>query len=334
MKTTFARRIAPTVSLALIALCGSTASAHLGSYGPNEGYNLSMFQGNNNWCDVSYYNAGAYGPASGGGSATAIAPNSGLWKIVSSNGGFFGTAAARNAMVGTAPPYPTGPLVGGATSYIVGAHFNGRNNDGYNLAVRNDNPAGTGAVTYDYSIDTYDTGGPVAATQTNGTVTFQTYFLSDPDAAPRPDGTFDDKFTMSFMDSAGNIGAQWGYSRDNQVAWRDGPSSSWNYTTWNAGPPDWNGIRVNLDLSADTFSMDYFDEPSNTWNNIVPSGTAMGTAMTNFTTIRWQLEDAVNFGIGGKNFFDDSSFSGFVPTPGSATLLAGGLALTMRRRRR
>ncbi|MFO0831059.1 MAG: hypothetical protein U0637_04350 [Phycisphaerales bacterium] len=327
-------RSARLFGLLVVGACASAASAHLGSFGPNEGYTISQYTGPNNWVDVSYYNAGQYGPASGGGSFNALAPNAGLWKLQSANGAFFPNAALRNAQVGTAPPYTGAPLVGSVPSYIVGAHFNGRNNDGYNLAVRNDNPAGTGPIVYDYSLDTYDTGGPVAASQSTGVVKYQTYFLSDPDAPPSSDGSFHEKFTMSFMDSAGNIGAQWGYSRDNQVGWRDGPSSAWIWTTWNAGPPDWNGIRVSLDLSADTFALDYYDEPSNTWNNLTPSGTPMGTAMTNFTTIRWQLEDAVNLGIGGKNFFDDSSFGGFVPAPGSAGLVVGGLLVASRRRRR
>jgi len=317
--------------VALVSACGS-AFGHLGSYGPNEGYNLSMFQGSANWCDVTYYNAGAYGPLSGGGSATAIAPDTGLWRLVSNNGAFFPSTAARNAAVGGAPPYPSS-TAGTIPAYIVGAHFSGRNNDGFNLALRNDTPAGTGPIVYDYSLDTYDTGGPVAASQSNGILTFQTYFQTDPDAPPRPDGTHDDKFTMSFMDSSGNIGAQWGYSRDNQVSWRDGPSSFWNYTAWNAGPSDWNGIRVMLDLTTDTFAMDYYDEPSNTWNQIVAPGTLMGQSMGNFTTIRWQLEDAVNFGIGGKNFFDDSSFGGFVPAPGGVLAFGIGGLIVLRRRR-
>lgn len=320
------------IGMLVVAASGTVASAHLGSFGPNEGYNLSMFVGSNNWCDVSYYNAGQYGPASGGGSATAIAPDSGLWRLRSQNGAFFGTTAARNAAVGTAPPYSAAPLVGSTVSYIVGAHFSGRNNDGYNLALRNDNPAGTGAIEYDYFLDTYDTGGPVASSQSTGIVTYETYFMTDPDSPPNSDGTFSDKFRMSFVDSAGNIGAEWGYSRDNQVAYRDGPSSAWTYTSWNAGPANWNGIRMALDLSNDTFSFDYYDETSNSWNSIV-TGASMGTAMTNFTTIRWRLEDAVNFGIGGKNFFDDSSFSGFVPAPGVAGLLLGGALVSARRRR-
>jgi hypothetical protein len=320
------------IGLALIAASGTSAHAYLGSYGPNDGYNLSMFAGGNNWCDVTYYNAGAYGANAGGGFAANIAPDSGLWKLRSQNGAFFATNAARNAQVGTAPPYTAAPLTGGATSYIVGAHFSGRNNDGFNLALRNDNPSGFGAIVYDYSLDTFDTGGPVAALQNSGTVTYETYFMTDPDSPPNSDGTFSDKFRMSFMDSLGNIGAEWGYSRDNQVAYRDGPSSNWTYTTWNAGPANWNGIRMALDLTADTFSFDYYDEASNTWNPII-AGASMGTAMGNFTTIRWQLEDAVNFGIGGKNFFDDSSFTGFVPAPGVAGLLLGGALMTARRRR-
>ena len=223
--------------------------------------------------------------------------------------------------------------MGSVPSYIVGAHFSGRNNDGFNLALRNDTPAGTGPIKYAYSLDTFDTGGPIASSQSTGIVTYQTYFMTDPDAPPNPAGTHDDKFTMSFVDSSGNVGAQWGYSRDNQVSWRDSPSSLWNYTPWNAGPANWNGFRVNLDLTSDTFDMDYYDEATNTWNNIVPTGTAMGASMGNFTTIHWQLEDAVNFGIGGKNFFDDSSFVGFIPAPGAAGLLAGGLILMARRRR-
>ncbi len=326
------RRAASLLGWSAVAVCGSTASAHLGSFGPNEGYNLSMFSGSNNWCDVTYYNAGAYGPSSGGGSATAIAPDSGLWKLRSNNGAFYATTAARNAQVGSAPAYTTSPLVGSATSYIVGAHFSGRNNDGYNLALRNDTVAGTGPITYDYSLDTFDTGGPIASTQSTGVVRYQTYFLTDPDSAPNPDGTFSDKFRMSFVDSSGNIGAEWGYARDNQVAYRDGPSSAWTYTTWNAGPANWNGIRVDLDLSSDTFSMEYYDDATTTWNSIV-TGASMGTAMGNFTTIRWQLEDAVNTGIGGKNFFDDSSFTGFVPAPGATGLLVGGMIALARRRR-
>ena len=84
----------------------------------------------------------------------------------------------------------------------------------------------------------------------------------------------------------------------------------------------------------DTFSMDYFDVSANTWTNLVPAGTAMGQAMNDFTNIRWQLEDGLAAGVGGKNFFDDFSFS-TVPEPSTLLLFAfGGLAITCAMRGR
>lgn len=332
MSTLIGRRCA---RLGLLAACAGAAPAFagLGSFGPNDGYSLNLYSGGYNWADVTYYNAGAYGPNSGGGSGpTFIAPDSGRWRLVSNAGGFFSNSAARAATLGGAPPYPTSHP-NGVGAYLVGAHFPGRNNDGYNLAIRNDTPAGSGPVAYDYDLDIYDTGGVVPSTQTSGTVGFQIYFMSDPDSPWQPGTPRQDKFTMSFLDQFGNIGAQWGYSRDNQIAWRDGPSSPWNYTTWNASPSLWNGMRVSLDLTNDTFSLDFYDDASATWNTIVVPGTGMGAAMTNFTTVRWQLEDAVHLGVGGKNFFDDASTSGFIPAPGALALLGLGTLLSGRRRR-
>jgi hypothetical protein len=60
-----------------------------------------------------------------------------------------------------------------------------------------------------------------------------------------------------------------------------------------------------MDLTADTFSMDYYDISASTWTNIVPSGTAMGQAMNDLSALRWQLEDGLSAGVGGKNFFVD-----------------------------
>lgn len=309
------------------------ASGWLGSFGPADGYVNPVFSGNYNWADVTYYNAGAFGPNAGGGPGPLfIPPDSGRWRLVSNAGGFFSNSAMRNAMVGGAPPYPTSNPVG-VPAYIVGNHFPGRNNDGHCLAVRNDTPLGTGPIVYDYSLDTFDTGGFNPAAQTTGTVSFRIYFMSDPDAPWIPGTPRQDKFTMSFVDQFGNVGAQWGYSRDNLIAWRDSASNPWNYTTWNATPNNWNGIEVFLDLTNDTFSMNFFEEATSTWHTMVPAGTPMGAAMTNFTTVRWQLEDGVHLGIGGKNFFDDAHFGGFIPTPGTVGALAGGLALLGRRRR-
>lgn len=327
----FVRAAGRAAVLGVVGAAALPASAHLGSFAPADGYTLSLFSGPVNWCDVSYYNAGAYGPNSGGGPGpTNIVPDSGLWRVVGPVGGFYPTAAARNAAVGGAPPYPTS-APGSLPIYIVGDHGPGRT-DASSLAFRNDTPRGTGAAVYDYSIDTYDTGGVAPAAVTGGPVSHQIYLRPNPSDPPNPDGTpAGDKFSLGFMDSVGNIGAQWGYARDNEIYWRPGSAGPWTYTGIYADPGDWDGVRIDIDLTADTFSLDYYDVSSTTWLNLAPAGTPLGAAMGNFTTLRWLLEDGVNSGVGGKNFFDDSSF--IIPAPGAAGLLALAGAAAARRRR-
>ncbi|MBI5864605.1 MAG: PEP-CTERM sorting domain-containing protein [Planctomycetes bacterium] len=322
-----------TLAITTGALAGlaSPALAHLGSFTKADGYSLWVPSGAVNWCDVTYYNAGAWGVNSGGGSGpTPIAPDSGLWSLVSPVGGFFPSAAARNAAVGSAPPYPTVAPAGTIPAYIVGDHFPGRTGDNANLAVRNDTPAGTGSIQYDYALDTYDFGGPVPSSVTSGPVSMQFYFMPDPGTQPQPGRPARDKFVMSLKDSSGNTGLQWGYTDDNEIYWRDSSSNAWNYTGVYANIANWDGVRMDLDLTNDTFGIDYYNVNTNTWSNMVAAGTAMGSAMTNFTTVRWELADAVNVGVGGKNFFDDFSFA--VPEPSSLVLLLGGLASLLRRR--
>jgi hypothetical protein len=310
------------------------AVAHLGSFTPADGYTLSVPSGGSaNWCDVSYYNAGAYGPNSGGGSLTSIVPDSGLWRVTGQVGGFFTSSAARAAAVGGAPPYPVNVPSNTVPAYIVGNHFPGRGGDGSNLAVRNDTAAGTGDIKYQYSLDTFDTGGPVPSSVTSGVVTTQFYFMTDPGVPPNPGTRARDKFIMSFTDSLANIGVQWGYADDNEVYWRTNTSGAWNYTGVYATSADWDGVRMDIDLTNDTFGLDYYDVGTNTWSTMVPAGTALGTPMQNMTVLGWQLADAVNTGIGGKNFFDDFSFT--VPEPSSAAMLlsmAGVIGLLRRRR--
>src|SRR5262245_40598818 len=109
------------ISAGAIAGLASPAFAHLGSFSPAYGYNISVYSGSANWCDVSYYNAGSYGAFSGGGSGpTSIAPDSGNWKLISQVGGFFPSTAARNAALLGAPPYPTSVPPGTIAAYMVG----------------------------------------------------------------------------------------------------------------------------------------------------------------------------------------------------------------------
>lgn len=322
------------ISMAGLASChvAPRAQAYLGSFGPSDGYNLSVPVGAVNWSDVSYFNAGGYGPNAGNGAGPTLGtPNGGLWQITGPVGGFFTTAAARNANTPPNVAYSGVLPPGTQPAYIVGDHFPGRNNDGSNLAVRNDTPLGTGPLNYEYSLDTFDFGGPTPASIVSGTVTTRFYFCPNPADASNAGLPPQDKFIMSFVDAGGAIGAQWGYARDNEVYWRPGSSGAWNYTGVYANAANWDGIRFAVDLTADTFKLDYYVVASNTWTNLAPAGTALGVPMANLTRLGWQLEDGVTTGVGGKNFFDDFSFN--VPAP--ATLPAFGvLALLATRRRR
>lgn len=333
-----ALRIARTSALALATGCLllPPAQAHLGSFQPADGYNISVTAGAANWCDVTYYDAGQYGANAGGGSGpNSIVPDSGLWTLQSPVGGFFPTAAARTAALSGSPPYPNSVPPGTVAAYMVGNHFPGRGGDGSNLAFRNDTPFGTGPAIYDYALDSYDMGS-VPSSITSGNVLTEFYFCPNPADPPNPAGASGDKFTMSFQDSSATIGLQWGYARDNTVTWRTNPSGSWNTTSIIADSTDWDGLRVDIDLSNDTFQMDYYDKSANTWLNLAPAGTALNAPLTNLTNLGWQLEDGVSTGTGGKNYFDDFHFSTRVPEPSGLALAAAavcGAAIVARRKR-
>lgn len=323
------------LALAASGALSSTASGYIGSCAPADGYTLNIPSGGSaNWVDVTYYNAGGFGANAGGGSVANIAPDSGKWKLLSSQGAFFPNLAARNAAVGTAPPYPPNVPPGTLPAYMVGNHFPGRGGDGSNLAFRNDTPAGFGAIKYGYTLDTYDFGGPAPASVTSGVVKVQLYFCPNPGDTPNPGGGHSlDKFAMTLKDQSGNVGLQWGYTRANEVTWRTSTSNVWTNTGIIADQTDWDGVRFEINLSNDTFSFDYYDVSANLWSNVVPAGTPLGMAMQNLTTLDWQLEDNLFAGIGGKNFFDDFCFM-VIPAPSSLGLLVMGSALASRRRRR
>ncbi|TWT99272.1 hypothetical protein Pla108_02070 [Botrimarina colliarenosi] len=317
------------LTLALSMGVVTPALARLGSFVPADGYAV---QSGDIRGDVSYYNSGAYGANAGGGSGpTTITADSGSWKVIGPAGGYFSNPVDRAAYVAQGVPYSAG-FTNALAAYNVGGHSGGRT-DNFNLALRNDTPLGTGPMVHEYLLDQYDLG-VAPASVTSGPVSMGFYFCPNPGDTlnPSPDGTAGDKFTMSLVDSIGNIGLQWGYLRDNSVVWRDSPTNPWNATSFVADQTNWDGVRINLDLTAaGTFGIDYFDVSANTWSNLVPAGTAMGQSMGEFTVLRWQLEDGLSAGVGGKNFFDDFSFS-TVPEPSTALLVA--LALVGVRSRR
>lgn len=323
-----------TILLALLAVmfAASPALAYLGSFEPADGYTITAIPGSpgSPYIDVSYYNAGQFGANAGGGSATPIAPDSGLWDLKSEAGGYYATSAARNADTGTAPPYPAS--FSAINAYIIGNHSPGHTGNGA-LAVRNDAGA-IGAMEYDYTIDTYDFGGLTPSLVTSGVVSTGFYFCPNPSEPPNPGGASPEKFIMSFKDQSGNIGLQLGYARDNEVYWRADSSGSWNYTGVIADSTNWDAFTVNIDLTANTFGIDYFDVSTSLTSTLAPAGTALGAGMQNLTNLDWWLDQQVSGGVGGKNFFDDFSFQTTVPEPSSAMLLLGGGALVCLRRRR
>ncbi len=327
MKASFVLLVALAAALSL----PTHAMAYLGSFAANDGYypQYGTMLG-----DVTYYNAGQSGINAGGGPTMQIIADSGLWTLQSPVGGVFDNTPDRNAYLAPGLPYPPSDP-NNAPAYLLGGHFPGRGGDGANLAFRNDTLAGTGPAIYEYAIDTFDTGGPVPSSVTSGVSSVGFYFCPNPADPPNPAGHPTDKFTLSLKDSLGNIGMQWGYARDNHVAWRDSPFSPWNYTGIYADATNWDGIDIQVDLTNDTFGLDYYDVGTNTWSTMVPAGTPLGLPLQNITTLRWQLEDGVFSGTGGKNYFDDFNIQTAVPEPSSIALVAlGGLALLPRLRRK
>jgi hypothetical protein len=338
-----ARISAMAICMASCSILAEPALAYLGSFNSAGGYQNGIFQtpiapsNPYNWGDVSYYNAGNYGPLAGGGPGpTLIAPDSGKWDLVSQVGGFFPNSATRTLYVGSAPPYPftmppnppspAPPIT--IPAYLVGGHFPGKDQstDGQNLAFRNDNPPGTGAAVYDYYLDSYDMG--TLPTNITTAVSTKFYFLPTESEPPTDGSKPGDKFTLSFMDQSGNIGVEWGYSKVNEVQWRtNGP---WNSTSIfaaeqvpgpSSGYPLWDGVDIDINFNTDTFRFDYYDASTSSWINVAPAGTPLATNMLNLTRLRWRLEDDVHGAFAGKNYFDDFSFTETVPEPASAVLL-------------
>jgi hypothetical protein len=319
----------PLTLFALSLTLTTNAHAYLGSFTPQDGYHV---QSGLVYGDVSYYNAGQYGANAGGGPGpTQITANSGLWSVIGPAGGYFSNPTDRTNYTTGAPPYAAGDA-NAVGSYFVGGHGGGRT-DNFNLAIRNDIPLGTGAEVYDYDLDSFDFGGIAPASVTSGPVQVGFYFCPNPGDTPNPGSVPSDKFTMSFKDSLGNIGFQWGYLRDNAVVWRANASGPWIPTAFIADQTNWDGLTVDIDLTSDTFGMQYFDVSASLTLPLVPTGTPMGQAMNDLTVLGWQLEDGLFAGNAGKNFFDDFSFKVTVPEPSSCLLMLASLSGLLIRRR-
>ena len=325
MKRTFQTSLLLLLSLCILCILNPRAQAYLGSFEPADGYTLSVIPGTppSVFTDVTYYNAGQFGANAGGGTPTQITFNTGSWKLLTEPGAFYATSAIRNGYLGSTPPYPATVGPSGIPVYIVGNHFGGRT--GFSaLALRSDTVAPIGPMEYNYSLDTYDFGGPAPSSITNGIVSTDFFFCPNP-----VDQLTTEKFIMSFVDSGGNVGMQLGYTRDNQVYWRPGNSGAWTYPGITADSTNYDGFQVDIDLTNDTFALSYYDVSTNVTSTLAAAGTPLGNAMTDLTNLRWWLDDQTILGVGGKNFFDDFSFH-VVPEP-SCGLLAWLAACCLRR---
>ncbi len=328
-------------------LAASPAVAYLGGFEPADGYLLAPIPQTgspptSDYTDVTYYNAGQFGANAGAGSPMAIAPDSGLWSLLTDPGAFFRKQSIRNGYTSGAPPYAPFPSFSGddVPAYIVGNHSPGYLS-AYALVLRNETPFSGGPVggpmEYDYTLDTFDFGGINPSSVTSGIVTTSFRFCPNPSDPPDPSGGPPrDKFIMSFTDSTGNIGLQIGYAGDNHVYWRTGDTGSWNYTGIIADSTNWDQFSVDIDLSNDTFGISYHQIVPNINTTLAPTGTplGLGNELQDLTHLRWFLTDQVTGGVGGKNFFDNFGFNVVVPEPTTGGLLWFGAAAVFASRRR
>jgi hypothetical protein len=333
------------VFFALVAVTNYATSSHayLGGFEPADGYTIGAIpQGSapaSQFIDVTYYNAGQNGANAGGGALAPLAPDNGLWDLISGPGAFFRTPAKRATYTSGAPPYGPFPTLSGddVPAYIIGNHSPGYLSPSA-LALRNETPVSGGPVggpmEYDYELDTFDFGGVVPGSVTSGVVTTAFRFCpnpSDPVIAGTPPR---DKFIMSFNDSLGKTGLQIGYAGDNNLYWRAGNSGPWTYPGIIADATNWDQFSVSIDLGADTFGINYHVIATNTNLTIVPAGAPLGNAMQDLTHLGWWLTDQVTGGTGGKNFFDAFGFTvPNIPEPSTGLLFAIGSAFGFVRRR-
>lgn len=304
------------------ALCIPLQShAYLGGFETNDGY-MSFV----NW--VNGYNAGQYGTANGGPGGGAVSPKqpptsdfpSGLWD--DKNDAFSTYNANKSVFMG-------GYYVTGHSAVLSLGMVPHSGNQ--MLALRNTTYANASIpavpLDYRYTLDTrdfYNGGSPVNPANTGSKIVDWSIW-----AGPGPNNFPGDGVWLSFLDSAGNIGFEFGWDETYKLRYRDKPTDAWTSTGYVFGRPWASALQTviydrfdfSLDLLHDTWSLGVFSSLGGNTMKFV-NDRAFGQSLLNFTNIDFH----VSYG-NEKGFFDDSEFivrDAQVPEPGTLALV--GLA--------
>jgi hypothetical protein len=343
-------------------LCSQDASAYLGGFEEQDGYQIPLngqimsgsfagdaqfyfnnspssgytgvvpwgaypnnFSDGTNGPDVSRYNAGQFGTNNSGpgGVAADIPDNSGLWRVLS--GGRLNEDA--NA------PYYYGSQF--ARDSIV-AYRNTMPHGGsqtLNLMAMDQN------LSYSYSMDSRDFGG-IAPASTLGAQIQMSFWVKPSDWDDPDTGNI---LGLSLLDAANQPVFEIGYTGDNFLQYRL-TGGAWQTTTYQMGSAGYSEITVLLDTFTNTASLDisaYNDNSSLLGgDSSVLSHQALGVISGALTGLQWDVRGGSldNGAVSYIHSFDDFNFSVStvtpVPEPGSVLLLVLATAVLHAPRRR
>ena len=300
--------------------------AYLGGFEANDNFGGGGYLSFVNW--VNGYNAGEYGSANGGPGGVAFNPlqppksdfPTGLWD---DKNNAFGTYNA-NPSVFMGGYYVTGH---GAVPVLGMVPHSGDQM----LALRNTSYATPTIpavpLDYRYTLDTrdfYNGGNPVKPADTGSKIVDWSVW-----AGPGPVTAPNGGVWLSFVDSDGDVGFEFGWDETYELRYRDKSTDGWTKTGYVFGRPwafpfqnvIYDQFHFSLDLENDDWSLDVFSTLKGNAMTFV-TDRPFGQKLDNFTNIDFH----VSYG-NEKGFFDDSEFvirNAQVPERGTFALV--GLA--------
>ena len=315
---TISKLLCISLSLLVAASAATPCFAYLGGFEADDGYKPFLN-------DVVTYNAGQYGANAGGGVYVDIPDNTGLWVKLQG------------------PLYPT-PGTAGGVAYATGHGGYDRTSPGSStdqalVITTNADGWGGGSQEYSYTFDTYDLAGFIPDSTGSEVVCISFWSCSQivgtdeiPSGGLGP-GTIGN--TMSFLDTADNLGFALGYRQpgttDDFAAIN--VNGTWVQSTVAVDPHGYHRWDIVLDLVADTVTVDIFE--AGTLTNLATAAPLINP-MSDLDEMRFLSTPGVN---NAKVWaLDDFSMKvQGVPEPSSLALLGTALmALTVlgyRRRR-